>query len=373
MTMFTAKSLARVLLWSSLSLVAGGCQQAQSPESAQGSGEHFPKVSSQRLIRSTSYDTAQVFTGSIRAGNTTAIGFELAGKIKHLAVDSGNHVKQGDLLAELDTSLLEAEKRELQASLAQNRADKELAQSTLKRSLALKKQGYASAQQLDELKGQLSSLQAAEQRLRAAIDANALRIAKSTLVAPFDGVIAKRNNNLGEVVALGAPLFTLIQHNNPQAIVGVPVSLAQTLEDSQQLTLTVKETPYLATVAGIGAEVNPVTRTVPVRLTLPKDAKVINGELAYLHYNKTVDSAGFWVPISSLTDGLRGLWNLYVLVEQEPDQYLIERRDIEILYTRGDQAFIQGAVSEDERFVTQGLHKVVVGERVTLTTQVATR
>ncbi|QDF75944.1 MULTISPECIES: efflux RND transporter periplasmic adaptor subunit [Shewanella] len=374
MTLFSAKSLTGILLWSSLTAIITGCQQAPTPDSdPSASSEHFPKVSSQRLIPSDGYDTTQVFTGSIRAGNTTAIGFELAGKIKQLAVDSGNHVKQGELLAKLDTSLLEAEKRELMANLAQNKADRELAQSTLKRTQALKQQGYASDQQIDELKGQLSSLQAAEQRLRAAIEANALRIEKSTLVAPFDGVIAKRNNNLGEVVALGAPLFTLIQHNNPQAIVGVPVSLAQSLQDRQELQLTVNDSPYLATVAGIGAEVNPITRTVPVRLTLPPDAKVINGELAYLHHNKTVTAQGFWVPISSLTDGLRGLWNLYVLVEQGPNQYLIERRDIEILYAHGDQAYIRGALNAQERFVTQGLHKVVVGELVTLNTQVATR
>lgn len=84
MTIFTAKSLARVLLWSSLSLAASGCQQEESTSAPDS--EHFPKVSSQRLIRSTNYDTEQVFTGSIRAGNTTDIGFELAGKIDRKSV-----------------------------------------------------------------------------------------------------------------------------------------------------------------------------------------------------------------------------------------------------------------------------------------------
>lgn len=357
------------LLFATVILLCGCGQQSDSPTEA----TRYPKVSSNVLVLSNSYDIQQQFTGTIRSGNTTAIGFELAGKINHLAVDSGNKVKAGQVLARLDISLLEAERRELEANLAQNSADLQLAKNTLNRSLELKKQGYASDQQLDELKGQLNSLQAARQRLTAAIDSNHLRINKSTLTAPFDGVVARRNNNLGEVVALGSPLFTLIEHNNPQAIIGVPVNIAQAMAAKQRLHLTINDLQYRATVAGVGAEVNSVTRTVPVRFTLPSDAPVLNGELAYLQYSKTVNKSGFWLPISSLTDGLRGLWNIYVLVEQEQGRYVIERRDIEILFTKGEQAYVTGAISDGEHYVTQGLHKLVVGELVTLNTHVASR
>lgn len=370
MKLFNRVYSAPTQLFFTAAILLGGCQQQsdglkEAPRS--------PKVSSHILVQSDAYTISQQFTGTIRSGNTTAIGFELAGKINHLAVDSGNTVKTGQMLAKLDTSLLEAESRELQANLAQNSADLQLAKNTLSRSLELKKQGYTSEQQLDELKGQLNSLQAARQRLIAAIDANNLRIDKSTLTAPFDGVVAKRNHNLGEVVNLGSPLFTLIEHNNPQAMIGVPVNIAQVMTPKQQLTLTVNDQQYQASVAGVGAEVNPVTRTVPVRFTLPNDAPVLNGELAYLQYGKSVATKGYWIPISSLTDGLRGLWNIYVLAKYKQDQYLIERRDIEIIYTKGEQAYVTGAISPGELYVTQGLHKLVVGELVTPNANVATR
>ena len=370
MKVFNRKYSGAALLFFTAAILLGGCQQqSDSPTEA----PHYPKVSSHILIQSDTYNIEQQFTGTVRSGNTTAIGFELAGKINQLAVDSGNTVAAGQMLATLDTSLLEAESRELHANLAQNSADLQLAKNTLNRSLELKKQGYASEQQLDELKGQLNSLQAARQRLIAAIDANNLRISKSTLTAPFDGVVAKRSHNLGEVVNLGSPLFTLIEHNNPQAMIGVPVNIAQVLAPMQKLKLIVNDQAYQATVAGVGAEVNSVTRTVPVRFTLPNDAPVLNGELAYLQYGKSVTKKGYWIPISSLTDGLRGLWNIYVLTKHDNDQYLIERRDIEIIYTKGEQAYITGAISAGEQYVTQGLHKLVVGELVTLNANVATR
>ena len=152
--------------------------------------------------------------------------------------------------------------------------------------------------------------------------------------------------------------------------------MAQHLSPQQKISLRVAKTNYWAHIEGIGAEVNSVTRTVPIRLSLPKDAKVLNGEIAYLAYEKEIHQAGFWVPISALTDGIRGLWNLYVLrsdLDQDNHEtFNIERRDIEILYTRNDMAFIRGAVHVDEAYIDRGLHKLVVGQRVKPTSTAAT-
>ncbi|WP_110456416.1 efflux RND transporter periplasmic adaptor subunit [Shewanella algidipiscicola] len=363
MQRFSATTSTTVLLILVLAVTSSACQQ---PSEVPTIVQAAPKVATALLELAPSYQFEQQFTGTVRAGNTTGIGFELAGKIKQLTVDSGDNVAAGQVLARLDTALLEAEKREFEANLAQNSADLQLAKNTLERSLLLKQQGFASEQQLDELKGQLNSLQAGRQRLIAAIEANKLRISKSTLVAPFDGIIAIRNNNLGEVVALGSPLFTLVEQGNPQAIIGVPVNIAQTLQAGQSLPLSVNQQRYTAQIAGISAEVNPVTRTVAVRFTLPSDAPALNGELAYLYYEKTIQQPGFWIPLTSLTDGLRGLWNLYVLIPEAQERYRIERRDVDILYTRGEHAFVTGALKHGERYVTTGLHKRVVDEIVTL-------
>lgn len=334
---------------------------------------NYQSVSSSELIAESSYPYSQEFSGTIRAGNTTGVGFELAGKINNLTVDSGDSVVEGQLLAQLDTRLLQAEKNELMASLAQNKADVDLATATLNRSLELKKQDYVSEQQLDELTGKLNSLLAAKSRLHASIQANQLKIEKSDLLAPFNGIISKRRHNLGEVIALGSPVFTLIQRNNVQAYIGVPVDVSRTLTTGQTVNLRVRDTDYQASIAGIAAQLDPVTRTVELRVTLPTDANVINGELSYLTYQHAIDTAGYWVPISALTDGIRGLWNIYVLTQDSEQRFRIERRDVEIIYTLKDKAFINGAVKANEVYVDQGLHKLVAGQIVTRQTNLVTR
>lgn len=323
----------------------------------------LPTVTSQALILTPSYQHEQTFTGTIRAGNTTGVGFELAGKLNELQADSGIKVKQDQILAILDTRLLEAERQEIQASLAQTQADVDLATSTLKRNQELKKSGYVSEQLLDENRSQLNSLAAAKNRLLASQHANQLKLDKSILVAPFDGTISQKLHNLGEVVAAGSPIFTLVGNINPEAYIGVPVALAEQFHAGQQVQVSVQDQTFTAEIAGISAEVNPVSRTLQLRISLPQDARVINGEIAYLHQQQQIEQAGYWVPISALTDGIRGLWNLYVIANDE-QQSIIERRDVEILYTTQDMAYIQGAIQPNEIYVSQGLHKLVVGQAV---------
>ncbi|AEG10651.1 efflux transporter, RND family, MFP subunit [Shewanella baltica OS183] len=323
----------------------------------------LPTVTSQTLILTPSYQHEQTFTGTIRAGNTTGVGFELAGKLNELQADSGIKVKQGQILAILDTRLLEAERQEIQASLAQTQADVDLATSTLKRNQELKKSGYVSEQLLDENRSQLNSLAAAKNRLLASQHANQLKLDKSILVAPFDGTISQKLHNLGEVVTAGSPIFTLVGNINPEAYIGVPVALAEQFHAGQQVQVSVQDQTFTAEIAGISAEVNPVSRTLQLRISLPQDARVINGEIAYLHQQQQIEQAGYWVPISALTDGIRGLWNLYVIAKDE-QQSIIERRDVEIIYTTQDMAYIQGAIQPNEIYVSQGLHKLVVGQAV---------
>ncbi|MDO6774794.1 efflux RND transporter periplasmic adaptor subunit [Shewanella sp. 3_MG-2023] len=333
----------------------------------------IPNVMTQPLNASSSYLQQQRYTGIVRSSDTTAIGFELAGKLSDIVVDSGDSVIKGQQLAKLNTQLLQAEQQQLAASLLQTQADLDLAQSNFNRSVKLKKKQYVSQQQFDESQQQVASLQANQKRLQASLHATELKLAKSTLVAPFDGNISKRHHNIGEVIALGSPVFTLIGNNQQQAYIGVPNTVAMTMQTNQSVNITVGNQTYTGTIAGISAEIDAVTRTVQLRVDLPNNSRMINGEIAYLEYQQQVNSAGYWVPISALTDGMRGLWNVFVVTKNADGQAQLERRDVDIIYTNQQQAFINGAIDKNDVIVTQGLHKLVVGQIVSPSSQTVAR
>ena len=364
--MFAVRSFTQHLRYCALGLsimVLSGCGSEVKEHSQT---IEYQSVLTQALVLNDRYQQMQTYTGTIRSANTTGIGFELAGKLNTIVVDSGDVVKKGQVLAQLDTDLLVAEKQQLEASLLQTQADIDLAKSTLVRTEKLKTQNYVSAQQLDETQQQVISLQANQKRIEASLSAAKLKLEKSTLLAPFDGVISQRYHNLGEVIALGSAVFNLVGNSQPVAYIGVPIDIAQQLSAQQAVDVRVGKQTFTATIAGISAEVNTISRTVQLRIQLPDSARVINGEIAYLVYQQDSLTAGYWVPMSALTDGVRGLWNVYVVVKDESPLYQIERRDVEIIYTNEQQAYIKGAIQADEQIVTDGLHKIVVGQKVTL-------
>ncbi|MFT6131738.1 MAG: RND family efflux transporter MFP subunit [Shewanella sp.] len=364
--MYASKTFTPIIrYWAlGLSLISlGGCG-SEVKEHSQTT--EYQTVLSQPLSLSDRYQHMQTYTGTIRSANTTGIGFELAGKLNNILVDSGDTVSKGQTLAQLDTDLLTAEKQQLQASLLQTQADIDLAKSTLARTQKLKQQNYVSEQQLDETQQQVISLQANQKRIEASLSATNLKIEKSTLLAPFNGKISQRFHNIGEVIALGSPVFTLVGNSQPVAYIGVPIDIAQQLTAEQMVDVRVGKQTFIAKIAGISAEVNTISRTVQLRIHLPDSARVINGEIAYLAYQQDVQAPGYWVPMSALTDGVRGLWNVFALVEAEQGFYTIERRDVEIIYTNEQQAYIQGAIKPSDLIVSQGLHKLVVNQKVTL-------
>jgi len=78
-----------------------------------------------------------------------------------------------------------------------------------------------------------------------------------------------------------------------------------------------------------------------------------------LAVTEQVAQAGFWVPTTALTRGTRGLWSLFVAEEGA-----VERRDVELLDNVGTNSFVRGTLGPEDKIITSGTHRVVVGQKV---------
>ncbi len=322
-----------------------------------------------------SYDLMRRLSGVISARQHAEIGFEQGGKIAVIHVDEGDLITRGELVAEMDTELLDIEATQLRAQLADIESRLKLARSSLRRNLELKQQGFASEQRIDELEAEQASLAASIESIKARQASNRSRIEKSVLKAPFDGIVSRRFVDQGAVVNAGTALVRLQEEGRMEAHVGIPIPLIPAMEKAISrglpLTVMINSIATEANVLAVGADMNPVTRTVSARLSLPGLPNVINGDLMTLLLPETIDQAGFWVPISAITDGMRGLWTVYALMptgdqSEFGEIYRIESRDIHVEYTTGDQAYIQGSLESGEAIVHGGLNRFVPGQRVLL-------
>ncbi len=82
-----------------------------------------------------------------------------------------------------------------------------------------------------------------------------------------------------------------------------------------------------------------------------------------MQFDDIREKPGYWIPLSAMTDGLRGVWNVFALNESN-QELRIERRSVQVLYANNDHAFVTGAISNGERLVSDGLHRLVPGQAV---------
>ena len=122
---------------------------------------------------------------------------------------------------------------------------------------------------------------------------------------------------------------------------------------------------FKAGALAVGADVHPLTRTLLVRLALLDKALLVNGDLATMTLPAQVDGAGFWLPATALGGGVRGLWNVLVMVpQQEAGEYRLQARVVEVRYVLEQRAFVGGDLRDGEVIVAAGLQRVVAGQLV---------
>src|SRR6516162_5875379 len=220
-----------------------------------------------------------------------------SGYITERNVDIGSHVKVGDLLAaitapELDHQIAQAEASlaQAKASRRQTKANRELARVTWGRDSVLVKQGWATQQQGDTDRLNYSAQQQAKQVNDAAIRSQEAQLlvlrqqkAYQQVVAPFDGVVTRRNIDVGSLVQADATsgtfMFTLTQNDVLRIRLYVPQDTAIGVKPGVDAVVRVPEIPdrvFAGKVARIADALDPATRTLQTEI----DVANSDGELS---------------------------------------------------------------------------------------------
>lgn len=320
-------------------------------------------VSVQTLRPLGAYTVEQRFAGRVEVAQNSALGFETGGKLEQVLVDEGNPVVADQILARLDTRLLQAEAERLQAQRHEARARLRLARTSLERLVALERKGYVSTQNRDELQAEVEALQASIAVIDSTLDSNRLLQDKSVLRAPFAARIGRRLTDEGEVLAAGQPVLQLLAESDTEFNIGIPPERAAVLRADRVYSVQIGSRQVPARLLSIGADLNPGSRTLPVRLAPVEAIPLINGALAQLWLPQSHPADGFEVPLSALTDGVRGLWNVYV-VRHSDSGSRVEMRDVRVLHSTTHSAYITGALLPGEQIITRGLHRIVPGQQV---------
>ncbi|HEY4187566.1 MAG TPA: efflux RND transporter periplasmic adaptor subunit [Polyangia bacterium] len=307
-------------------------------------------------VASASWQGQRAAIGSLVAVHDVVLGAEAPGLVQMVAFDSGKNVKRGAVLVKIDTSNEEAQ-------LASAKADAALARSTLERATVLRK-GGANTQ---------ADLEAAEARAKqtTAIVANLeATISKKTIRAPFDGRVAIRQVERGQVVSPGTPVATLQSVDPIYAEFSLPQQALADLKIGQNVTVTVDSFPgavWQGEISTVNSEVDSATRNIRIRATLPnKDGRLRPGLFVNVQVHAEQKSNVLTVPATSVIYAPYGD-SVFVV---EPGKGgastppTVEPRFVRLGEQRGDLVAVVSGLKAGETVVSNGAFKLRKGMQV---------
>ena len=337
-------------------------------------------VQTLKLEKLSHYQVKERYSGSIQARQRSMLGFDRPGLLQKILVEEGQRVQAGQMLAILDKRLLvkrlavlKARKEAIAAGLVETAARLTLARSTNKRHQKLAVQGKLAQQAADEsatkfiaAKARQNAQEAKARQVAAEIEEVQVNRALSDLKAPFSGRIAKRWLDTGTPVAAGQVVLSLVEDQHLQAHIGIPLKFSQDLIIGQFYKLVVNGESLNSELRHLLPAIDVNSRTVPAIFRLRVENtkyRLLDGQMVHLELQRTVRQSGFWLPLSSLTEGKRGLWTSYAVIKSNTN-YRIEKRALQIQHIEAERVFVTGTLENGDQLVQNGLHRLTAGQRV---------
>lgn len=306
--------------------------------------------------------------GTLQGFVQSPIAARASGYLRRWHKDIGARVEKGDLLAELDTPEIDQQLSQAIATREQTASSLALARSTLARWEALRAKDAVSQQELDERRS--ASAQAAANL--AAADANVERLRQlesfKRVVAPFAGVITRRNVDVGDLIdaggGAGRAMFLLAQTDPLRVYINVPQSTAQLVKRGQKAIVTQSELAgqkFEGEVARTSGSIDAATRTMQVEITLRnKDGVLMSGAYVQVSLPLTT-STTLAIPTNSLVIGGEG-----VRVAVVGEDGRVTMRPVKIGRNYGQTVEALSGVAITDRLVLNPADSLTDGDKVTV-------
>jgi len=230
-----------------------------------------------------------VLPGTLQGYAETPIYARISGYVQRWYKDIGDHVNKGDLLAQIDTPEVMQQLAEAKASRAQTEANLQLAKSSFERWKALRQRDAVSQQELDERTNTFNLAKANVDASEANVQRLTQLLSYNKVVAPFSGLITKRNVDVGNLVDAGnggAPkaLFSVAQIDPLRLYVQVPEAYSPDVQVGIEASVSLTEMPgkkFKGKVVRTSGAIDPVSRTLQIEINIPNtDRKILPGSYA---------------------------------------------------------------------------------------------
>jgi membrane fusion protein, multidrug efflux system len=321
-----------------------------------------PEAVTTIVAREESWPATLGAIGSVAAVRGVMVSADLPGVVEKIAFDSGMAVKEGDLLAQLDT-------RTERAQLAAAEAQRDLSRANLERMRGLRDEQIVAQADFDKAEAEFKQAEAAMGEIRAAIG-------RKTILAPFSGVLGIRQVNLGQYLSAGTPIVS-VQALSPIFVnFAVPQQQVGRIRAGSAVRVTTDDATLEAhgTVAAIDSVADEATRNVQVQATLPNPGGRLRPGM-FVQAAVVLGAADTVValPTSAVNYAPYGDSVFVVSNLKAPNghSYLgVVQKFVKLGVSRGDQVAILSGVEPGEEVVSSGVFKLRNGAAVQVNNKV---
>ena len=291
---------------------------------------------------------AIVATGGIEALQQIALRPEVDGRVIALLFTEGERVDSGAALVQIDDA-------ELRAEVERARADRDLATQALTRTRQLLSERAAAPADLERAEAQARVAQAT-------LDLLALRLARTTVRAPFRGVVGQRSVSIGDYVTPQSALLMLQTVSPVRAAFAVPERYAAELRPGQRVTFRVAALPgrdFDARVDFVDPVVTLPGRTITVKaLAANRDGALQPGMFAAVRLATAVRTGATIIPEEAIAPAAAGAF-VWVVVDGK-----VTRREVELGVRAPGFVEVRSGVDVGELVVVGGVDRVFEGAPV---------
>lgn len=304
--------------------------------------------------------------GTLQGFVQSPIAARSNGYLRRWYKDIGARVAKGELLAEIETPEIDQQLSQAIAARQQAAASLDLARSTMERWESLRKKDAVSQQELEEKRS--SNAQAVANL--AAADANVERLRQlegfKRIVAPFAGVITRRNVDVGDLIDAGSSggraLFMLAQTDPLRVYVSVPQAYSQLIKPGQKVVVSQAELrgrAFEGEIARTSASIDTTTRTMQTEVALPnRDGTLLPGAFVQVSFPLAASNA-LLIPTNALL--IRGEGIRVAVVDA---QGRVRLRSIRIGRNYGETVEVLEGVTGTEKLVLNPSDSLAEGDQV---------
>ena len=291
---------------------------------------------------------------------------EVEGQITRIFVHSGQHVKQGEPLLEINPLKQQATVRTTEANQRAREADLALAKQQLDRTQALFKEGIVPRQQLDQAQAAYDAAQANAHANQASIAEQQAQLHYFTVRAPSDGIVGDIPVHVGDHVTTQTQLTTVVAPGTLEAYIYVPAEKVSEAKTGLKVVITSNNTPPVTTrVSFVSPRVDPQSQLLLIKANVPNPRGQFRND-------EEVQARVYWkqvsaplIPVTSVTR-LGGQAFAFV-VEAQNGKDIVHQVPVQLGQIIANNYIVLGGIKAGDRVVVSDTQMLAEGMPVTAT------